>query len=189
MILLRLFYEFFKTGLFSVGGGLATLPFLYHIADRTGWFTQQDIANLLAISESTPGPIGVNAATYVGYLTAGLPGSIVATLGLLTPSIIIILIISRILAQFRESPLVKAIFTVIRPASTALIAAAGLTVFTSSILTLAAFRDSGSLANLMDWPLLILAAVLFICIQRFPKIHPAVFILISAAVGILLYLI
>ena len=82
MIYLRLFWEFFKTGLFAVGGGLATLPFIYDISDRTGWFTYQQIADMIAVSESTPGPIGVNTATYVGYITGGLPGAIVATLGL-----------------------------------------------------------------------------------------------------------
>ena len=75
MIYLRLFWEFFKTGLFSVGGGLATLPFIYDMSDRTGWFTYQQIADMVAVSESTPGPIGVNTATYVGYITGGVPGS------------------------------------------------------------------------------------------------------------------
>ena len=74
MILLRLFFEFFKIGLFSVGGGMATLPFLYDMADKTGWFDYAQIADMLAVSESTPGPIGINMATYVGYTTAGIPG-------------------------------------------------------------------------------------------------------------------
>ena len=86
MIYLRLFWEFFKTGLFSVGGGLATLPFIYDMSDRTGWFTYQQIADMVAVSESTPGPIGVNTATYVGYITGGVPGALVATLGLVTPT-------------------------------------------------------------------------------------------------------
>ena len=102
MIYLRLFYEFFKTGLFAVGGGMATIPFLYNMADATGWFTRMDVDNMIAVGESTPGPIGVNMATYVGYLTGmsegGLPfallGAVVATLGLITPSIIVILIIA-----------------------------------------------------------------------------------------------
>lgn len=81
MILLRLFYEFFKTGLFSVGGGMATIPFLQHMGETTGWFTNQDLTTMIAVSESTPGPLGVNMATYVGYQTAGVPGALVATLG------------------------------------------------------------------------------------------------------------
>ena len=93
MIYLRLFWEFFKTGLFAVGGGLATLPFIYDMSDRTGWFTYQQIADMVAVAESTPGPIGINMATYVGYTTGGVFGSLVATLGIVTPAIVIILII------------------------------------------------------------------------------------------------
>ena len=103
MIYLRLFYEFFKAGLFAVGGGMATLPFLYDISDSTGWFTHSQLADMIAVSESTPGPIGVNMATYVGYTTGGIPGAVIATLGLITPSIIIILIIAKALQAFRQS--------------------------------------------------------------------------------------
>ena len=97
MIYLQLFYEFFKTGLFAIGGGLATLPFLSDMAERTEWFTQAQLADMLAVSESTPGPVGVNMATYVGFETAGIPGAIIATLGLVAPSIIVILIIASFL--------------------------------------------------------------------------------------------
>ena len=94
MVLLRLFYEFFKTGLFSVGGGMATIPFLQHMGETTGWFTNGDLTTMIAVSESTPGPMGVNMATYVGFEIAGIPGAVIATLGLITPSIIVILIIA-----------------------------------------------------------------------------------------------
>ena len=132
MLYLRLFWEFFKTGLFAVGGGMATIPFLYNMADATGWFTRNDIANMIAVGESTPGPIGVNMATYVGYVTGGniggLPfailGAVVATVGLVTPSIIVILIIASFLKSFRENRLVENAFYGLRPASTGLIAAA-----------------------------------------------------------------
>ena len=110
MIYLQLFYEFFKTGLFAVGGGLATLPFLYDMADRTGWFTRPQLADMLAVSESTPGPIGVNMATYVGFVTCGIPGAIISTLGLVTPSIIVILIIAAFLKAFRHNRYVEAAF-------------------------------------------------------------------------------
>ena len=112
MLYLHLFYEFFKTGLFAVGGGLATLPFLNDMADRTGWFTRAQLADMLAVSESTPGPIGVNMATYVGFTTGGVPGSLIATLGLIAPSIIIILIVANLLKAFRDSKYVSAAFTV-----------------------------------------------------------------------------
>ncbi len=102
MIYIQLFYEFFKTGLFAIGGGMATLPFLYDMADKTGWFTAEQLSDMIAISESTPGPIGVNMATYVGYTTGGVIGGIIATIGLITPSIIIIIIIAFFLKSFRE---------------------------------------------------------------------------------------
>ncbi len=107
-ILLRLFYEFFKTGLFSIGGGMATVPFLKEMALNTGWFTLNDLADMIAVSESTPGPIGVNTATYVGYKTAGLIGGVVATVGLIAPSIIVILIIASVLDKFRSNKYVDA---------------------------------------------------------------------------------
>ena len=104
MIYLQLFYEFFKTGLFAVGGGLATLPFLYDMADRTGWFTRTQLADMLAVSESTPGPIGVNMATSVGYVNRGLPGGIVFPLGLVTPAVVGIPVIPAFLKAFRPKP-------------------------------------------------------------------------------------
>ena len=128
MILLRLFWEYFKTGLFAVGGGMATLPFLSDMGSRTGWFTQAQLADMIAVSESTPGPIGVNMATYVGYVTAGIPGSLAATIGLVTPSVIIILIIAGFLQKFRSNKTVDAVFYGLRPCSIGLIAAAGLLV-------------------------------------------------------------
>ena len=90
MIYLQLFYEFFKIGLFAIGGGLATLPFLYNLSDKTAWFTHAQLADMIAVSESTPGAIGVNMATYVGYQTVGFFGGVIATIGLVFPSIIII---------------------------------------------------------------------------------------------------
>ena len=99
----RLYWEFFKTGLFSVGGGLATLPFLIEMSARTGWFTSADIADMVAISESTPGPLGINMGTYVGYKTIGLFGGVVATLGIITPAIVIIILISNKVFKVRVS--------------------------------------------------------------------------------------
>ena len=129
MTYLLLFYEFFKTGLFAVGGGLATLPFLYDMAARhPEWFTTSQLADMVAVSESTPGPLGVNMATYVGFITGGIPGALVATIGLVTPSIIIILIVAAFLKRFRDSKLVNAVFYGLRPASTAMVASAGVSV-------------------------------------------------------------
>ena len=107
---LRLYWEFFKTGLFAIGGGMATLPFLKNIGATTGWFSQTDLMNMLAVSESTPGPVGINMATYVGYTVGGVPGAIVATIGEVTPSIIVILIVAAMLAKFRDSQYVANAF-------------------------------------------------------------------------------
>ena len=128
MMLLRLFWEFFKIGLFAVGGGMATIPFLYDLSDRTGWFTYTQLADMIAISESTPGPIGVNMSTYVGYEMAGIAGSIFTTLGFVAPSIIIIAIVSIFLQKFRDNRYVESAFYGLRPASSGLIASAALSV-------------------------------------------------------------
>jgi chromate transporter len=188
MILLRLFWEFFKTGLFAVGGGMATLPFLYDMSARTGWFTQARLADMIAVSESTPGPIGVNMATYVGFETAGIPGAVVATLGLICPSIIIIILIARVLKQFRESKTVDAVFYGLRPCSIALIAAAGLLVARVTFLNQDAPAAGFNPAELLRWKELLLAAVLLVLtrfVEPLKKLHPVVFIALSAAVGIL----
>ena len=146
MIYLQLFFEFFKAGLFAIGGGMATLPFLYDISDKTGWFTYGQLADMVAISESTPGPIGVNMATYVGFTTAGIPGSVIATLGLITPSIIIILIIAGFLKAFKDNKYVQHAFYGLRPASTGLIAAAGFSVFALIMFHKDAYAASGGTA-------------------------------------------
>ena len=184
MTLLRLMYEFAKTGLFSVGGGLATLPFLYEISDKTGWFTHADIADMIAVSESTPGAIGINMSTYAGFTTAGVLGGFLATLGLALPSGIIILIIAKFLEKFRDSRLVEGAFYGLRPASIAMITAAGLNVARVALVNIPAFQASGSLGDLFIWKALILGIAIFIG-QRKLKWHPVVFIAISAAVGIL----
>ena len=187
MILLRLFYEFFKTGLFAVGGGMATLPFLYDISTRTCWYTHEKLADMIAVSESTPGPIGVNMATYVGFETAGIPGAVIATLGLVTPSIMIILLIARALKAFRENPYVEAGFYGLRPCSVGLIAAAGFLVVKLALLNTTLYETSGQLTDLFNFKALILAAVLLVCtryIKKLKSLHPIVFILASAVVGI-----
>lgn len=186
MILLKLWWEFFKIGLFSVGGGMATLPFLYDMADRTGWFTYDQIADMLAVSESTPGPIGINMATYTGFTTAGMPGSIVATLGVITPGIIIVLLIIAVLERFRKNKYVEAAFYGIRPASAGLIAAAGVLVAEIALFNV----DADSIAGFFDVKALILSAVLVVLtrwVKPTKKLHPVVFIAASAVVGILLF--
>ena len=191
MIYIRLFYEFFKAGLFAVGGGMATLPFLYDISDKTGWFTYGQLADMVAISESTPGPIGVNMATYVGFTTAGIPGAVIATVGLITPSIIIILIVAGFLKSFKDSKYVQSAFYGLRPASTGLIAAAGLSVAAMVILRKDLFAATGQILDLFNLENVLLMVILYIFTDRVKKtkgLHPVVFIAASAVVGIALHL-
>ena len=181
MILIRLFFEFFKAGLFAIGGGLATLPFLQEISQATGWFSQQDLLDLIAISESTPGAIGVNAATYAGFHTYGLIGGIVATLGLISPSIIIIMLVSKVLEKFKESSLVKSIFYGLRPASTGLIAAAGFSVVLATLVSVTDLTSDP--AGAFNWFGIVLAAALYLAIKKGNR-HPVVYSAASAAIGI-----
>ena len=184
---LRLFWEFFKTGLFAVGGGMATLPFMYDISDKTGWFTHSMLADMVAVSESTPGPIGVNMATYVGFVTGGVPGAVIATVGLVTPSVIVILLIARVLKVFRENQYVDAGFYGLRPCSVGLIAAAGVLVIKLALFNTELYASTGALLDLFNFKALILAAVLLAatrCIKKLKGLHPIVFILASAVIGI-----
>lgn len=197
---LKLFWEFFKTGLFAIGGGMATLPFLQNIGETTGWYTYADLMNMLAVSESTPGPIGINMATYVGFTVGGVPGAVIATLGEVTPSIIVILIVAALLKSFRENQYVDRAFYGLRPASTGLIGAACATVFLE-VLThielvdpaagglLNRFQtEAGGFLDLFNWRGLALGAVLLALtnwVKPTKNLHPIVFIALSAAVGIL----
>ncbi|MCR5469025.1 MAG: chromate transporter [Lachnospiraceae bacterium] len=194
MLFLKLFFEFFKTGLFSIGGGLATVPFLQDISAKTGWFSFHDLADMIAVAESTPGPLGVNMATYVGYTTGlsqyglagGILGAAIATLGLVVPSIIVILIIAFFLSKFKDNKYVKAVFYGLRPASVGLISAAGI-----GIVLIAFFNAKNiySLANGINFKVehFILAAVILIASRWIPKVkdlHPICFILFAAVVGV-----
>ena len=187
MICLRLFWEFFKTGLFAVGGGMATLPFLRSMGAATGWFTAGQLADMVAVSESTPGPIGVNMATYVGFTTAGVPGALCATLGLVTPSIIIILAIAAFLKAFRSNKYVERVFYGIRPASTALIAAAGVSVMELCLLNVGTFQAGDGFAAFINVKGFVLFAAVWVLtnlIKPTKNWHPIVFIALSAAAGI-----
>ena len=196
MILCKLFWEFCKTGLFAIGGGMATVPFLREIADKTGWFTAGQLADMIAVSESTPGPLGVNMATYVGYTVGysqlgshwmGIVGAVAATLGLIFPSIVIVLCISFFLKRFRTSTLVDAALYGLRPASVALISAAGVEIVLFAILRVDSIYQIG--AAQLSWKSVALAAGVYAgtnLIPKLKKLHPIWFILLSAIVGVLL---
>lgn len=184
---LLLFWEFLKIGLFSVGGGMATLPFLYDLSDSTGWFTHAQLADMLAVSESTPGPVGINMATYVGYKVGGFGGALLATLGVILPGTVIVLIIASMLDKFRGNKYVDAAFYGLRPASTGLIAAAGVSVVSIALLNTSLYAATGNLLDLISVKAVILAAVLWVLtnlVKPTKKLHPVVFIAASAVGGI-----
>ena len=183
MELLTMCFEFFKTGLFAVGGGLATLPFLTQMQETYGWFTAEALANMIAVGESTPGPIGVNMATYVGYSSFGIFGGLLATLSLVLPSLVVILIIAKAMDVYQKNPLVQNMFAFMRPAVAGLIAAAGF-----SVLKIALFREAEGFLASINWIAVALFAVLVTLLHLKPlkKLHPIVFIAAGAVVGVLL---
>lgn len=183
-LLFILFAEFFKTGLFALGGGLATIPFLYEMMEKYHWFTQQDLMNMIAVSESTPGPMGINMATYVGFHTTGnnIIGALTTTIGLVAPSVIIICIIARMLEKFRDSHWVQDIFYGLRPAVSAMIASAGLGVFMVTI-----FPDTVSLQSI-SWIHLGLFVLFFVIAMFYKKLHPILLICLCAVLGIVFQL-
>lgn len=187
MIYLQLFFEFFKIGLFAIGGGLVTIPFLAKLGENYGWFTSADLTNMFAISESTPGPIGINMATYVGNTVAGPLGGLIATLGEVAPSIIIIIIVARILKQFKESEYVKAAFKGLRPTVLGLILSAFVGIFTSSVIYVDKFKETGDIKDLFDIRVIGIFILIFLLNKKW-KIHPIFYVLLSATIGIVLAL-
>ena len=198
MILWKLFWEFLKTGLFAIGGGMATVPFLQDISAKTGWFTSADLANMIAVSESTPGPMGVNMATYVGYTVGsqqlggtgmGVVGAVVATLGLISPSIVVILIVAYFLKRFRDSKLVDSVLYGLRPASVALISAAGVEIVLFAVLRVESIWRIADAS--LSWKAVVLALAVFAGTNLIPglkKIHPIWFVVASAVAGVLLHM-
>lgn len=181
MIYLTLAIEFFKIGLFSIGGGMATLPFLMDLTTRYDWYTANDLANMVAISESTPGPVGVNMATYAGYNAAGVPGALVSTLALTAPALVIIVIVARFLENFSENPTVKAVFYGIRPTVAALI---GYAVW--ELLQIALVTVKGS-ALYVDYLSVAVCLITFglLQVKQLKKLHPVIWIIAGAVIGIL----
>ncbi len=184
MIYLLLFFEYFKIGLFSVGGGLATLPFLIDLSHKYNWFDESMLADMVAVSQSTPGPLGVNMATYGGFDAAGFLGGIIATVGLITPSIIVILIVAKFLEKFKTNTVVQSVFNGLRPASVGLIAVAGYEVVKIALLNIDLYKVSKNLMDLINIKALILFAIIYYAIIKYKK-HPVVYIGAAAIIGIL----
>ena len=187
MIYLQLFWEFFKTGLFAIGGGLATLPFLYDMQAKTGWFTLSDISNLIAISESTPGPMGVNMATYTGFTVCGIPGGIIAVLGLITPSIVIIIIVANILEKFKTNKIVQYALYGLRAASAGLIMCAGLQVARAAFLHQELLAESGISMAIFNPLAIVFGIILFVVYKKTGK-HPIYYIVAAGIIGVVLAL-
>lgn len=183
IIYMQLFFEFFKTGLFAVGGGLAALPFLYDIAEKYPWFDKAMLIDMIAVSQSTPGPIGINMATYAGFEAKGLIGSLVATFALVIPSFIIVLIISHYFKQFRDSKQVNAVFLGLRPTVTGLIVIAWVEIMRLSVITFDKYIISKNILDIFDYRALILFILLFIASNKY-KMHPGFYLGIGAVVGI-----
>ena len=189
-VFLLLFLEFFKVGLFAIGGGPATIPFLSELGEKYGWYTQEELTTIIAISETTPGPVGINMATYVGYSTGiedyglwgGILGGTLATLALVAPSIIIICIIAKFLTAFRENKIVKDAFYGIRPAVTALVACAVIGLIKESIFTGA---DGGFEFKLTS-TLLFAAIIVLLQFKKLKKLHPIFWFAGAAVLGIIL---
>ena len=186
MTYLLLFLEFFQTGLFAVGGGYATLPFIQKMMERyPDWFGTLRLADITAISEATPGPVGVNAATFAGYSAGGILGALVASFALVLPSFIIVSLVTRALEKHREDRLIVELFSALRPAVTGLIAAAAWSVISAALFT-------GSVVDgfwqAIDWKNLILYAVLLglLFVPKVKKLHPVFFFLAGGVVGTLM---
>lgn len=183
MIYLILCLEFFKTGLFSIGGGLATIPFLRELGEKYGWFSAENLADMIAVAESTPGPIGVNVATYAGYNAGGILGAVLATLSLVLPSVIVIGIVFKCLDKFKNSFVVESAMYGLRSATVGLISAA---IF--SVLLLSLFNGATPQFNTLNIAATALFAVSIVMTALLKKVHPIVIILFGAVAGIVLKL-
>ena len=188
MVFLLLFYEFFKTGLFAIGGGLATLPFLYDIAEKYTWFDERMLSDMIAISESTPGPLAVNMATFIGASQGGFPGALCATLGVVLPAFIIILVIAALIQNLLRFAGVQAFLSGVRPCVVGLILATALTM---GLKTLFSFSNLGD-NPVPDWRGILLFALMPLTAWGYKRLRkkplsPILLILLSAGLGMLFY--
>jgi chromate transporter len=181
MNFLFLFAEFCKIGLFSVGGGLATLPFLFELAEKNDWLSPEKVGDFLAIAQIAPGAIGVNMGAQTGFLFAGVPGAYTAALALAAPSMVVIIFVARMLKSFRENRIVTAVFSGLRPAAAGLLAAAGFNAWKFSL----ANSGAENWYELLRWRESILFVLFFFCIYKL-KGHPVIYIAIAAALGVIL---
>lgn len=183
--MLILMWEFFKTGLFSVGGGLATIPFLQEMAQKYDWFTTEELLDMIAVSESTPGAIGINCASYAGYKAYGFPGAILASLALITPAIIIVLIISKIISKFKENKTIGDMFEMLRPATAGLIFGAMFSVMALTLFNVEAYKQTGNFIDIFKYVEIAIFAVFLFILRKYKKINPVAIIACGAALGVI----
>lgn len=196
MIYLELFWTFFKIGLFSFGGGYVMVPLLQKEIEVHGWLAASEFADIVAISQMTPGPIAVNAATYIGQRTAGIWGSIMATFGVSLPSFVLIIIVAHLFIKFKESRTIDRILQGIRPATAGLIASAvvffaEMSIFTNEL----PFRHMSAILSGrageafkgfgINFGALAIFLIIFIGVKKF-KLHPITAVVISAVLGVFL---
>lgn len=184
MIYIIIFLEFFKVGLFALGGGLAALPFLQELISKYGWISSEELLNMIAVSESTPGAIGINTATFIGFNTTGIWGAVTATAGLAAPSLIIIVIIAHYFQKFNEHPIVKSAFTGIRPAVAGLIASAAFDLSRGEIFAFENFHLNSEILSFLNIKAFLLFLIIFITVRRYQK-HPIFYIIAAALIGII----
>lgn len=187
MIYLLLMFEFFKVGLFAIGGGYATLPFLYHISDVYNWYSAKDLVDMLAVSSITPGPVGINVATFAGFKSAGFCGSLLATTALILPSYIIVIFVSKLLDKFKKNFYVQAVLYSIKPAGCALIAAVGVRLFRDYVLRDISSFDINNLAAFIDIKAFVLLIALLVMSIKVKK-DPLVYLGVAALCGILMHI-
>lgn len=170
MIYLQLICEFFKIGLFSFGGGYATIPFLYHISEAYGWYSLEELAQMIAVASITPGPVGINVATYAGLKTAGILGSLSATVFEMLPSLVLVLIVAKLLKKFSDNFYVKSIIATLKPISCALLVSVAIGLIKP---------------QLQDLKAMVLLAFLLLLSWKSKK-DPLFYILISAIIGVII---
>ena len=170
MIYLHLFWEFFKIGLFSFGGGYATIPFLYHISQVYSWYSLDELTQMVAVASITPGPVGINVATYAGLKSAGIPGSALATLAEMLPSLILVIIVSKLLRKFSDNFYVKSLIQTLKPISCGLLTSVAIGLLKPEI---------------NDIKAIVLISILLLISWK-SKRDPLFYIVISAIVGVVL---
>ena len=187
MTLFQLFFVFMYIGFFAVGGGLVAASFMRNVlVNQYGLISAEKFYSMLAISESTPGPIGINIATYIGTELYGVPGGIIATVGEVLPSIVTIILIAKFFSKFQEKPLVKSVFKTLRPVTSGLVLCVFVQVFTLTILNLKALNVEPGFLQIFNFPALAIFAVSLIVLFK-TKVHPVAVVAFGAVFGVIFF--